>query len=200
MRRGEEPSGKCRIYLVTGNKHKLQEVSQILAPYGIIVEQARAPKLEIQAETLSVVAETAALHAYLALGRPLVVDDSGLFIEALNGFPGPYSSYVYSTIGYTGILRLMERVENRRACFRAAVAYAGPGLVKVFHGEVCGHIAYEPRGDQGFGFDPIFIPQGYDKTFAEMKSAEKNAVSHRGRAFRAFAEWYSEKCGAGGGI
>jgi len=177
-------------FLVTKNKNKVEEANGVLSAYGLFLEQANIEKLEIQSEDLKAIAWTAALYAYRTLKAPVVVDDSGLFIEALGGFPGPYSSYVYRKLGVHGILRLMEGVDDRRACFRTVLAVIIPPLDALFEGRVCGQITYEPRGDKGFGFDPIFVPGGRNKTFAEMSLEEKNSVSHRSQALRLFAEWY----------
>jgi XTP/dITP diphosphohydrolase len=128
---------------------------------------------------------------------PIIVEDAGLFIGALNGFPGPYAAYAYKTIGNRGLLRLMENVENRKAEFQSVVAYfdAEPKSPICFKGEVAGEIVKEERrGDckSGFGFDPIFKPASCNKTFAEMSLTEKNKYSHRAKAFRNFAEWYKK--------
>lgn len=189
-RRGGRVSGECRLYLVTGNKHKLEEAGAILEPYGIKLEQAPVTeKLEIQSESLVDIALYAARDAYRRIRLPLIVDDSGLFIEALRGFPGPYSSYVYKKIGYTGVLKLMEGVEDRRACFKTVAVLIHPPIEKVFIGETCGVISDTPRGMGGFGFDPIFIPDGHTMTYAEMSFEEKNKVSHRYKAFSKLGEW-----------
>ena len=178
-----------RVYMVTGNRHKVEEARRILERYGVELVQANARKLEIQSESIEEIALTAARHAYLQLRRPLIVEDAGLFIEALKGFPGPYSSYVYKKLGVKGVLKLMEGVRDRRACFKAAIAFVAPGVERVFTGEVCGWIAREARGSGGFGFDPIFVPEGEDRTFAEMSIEEKNKYSHRARAFKKLGEW-----------
>ena len=181
--------GEITLYLVTGNMHKLKEVSQILGAYGIRVEKLDAPKLEVQSSSIQEVARLAAALAYQLYHKPVVVDDSGLFIEALNGFPGPYSSYVYKTLGINGILKLMDGVDYRRAYFEAAVAYANGDEIRVFTGRVYGFISPEPRGTGGFGFDPIFIPDGYNETLAELGDNVKNKISHRSRAFTKLARW-----------
>ncbi len=191
MRRGGRVSGACRLLLVTGNRHKFEEASGILEPYGVKLEQAPLGKVEIQSGDLATIALYAARKAYLRLRRPLIVDDTGLFIKHLNGFPGVYSSYVYKTIGYWGILRLLDGVRDRRACFITVVAAIVPPFELVFRGETCGWITEEPAGSQGFGFDPVFIPDGHDKTYAEMTLAEKNMVSHRGKAFSLLGEYLS---------
>ncbi len=175
---------RLRLALVTGNKHKLEEAREVLSSYGIDLYMAGLEKIEIQADSLSKIAVVAARHAWEFLGKPLIVDDSGLFIEALNGFPGPYSRYVYDTLGVDGILKLLSDEKNRRACFKTAVTLILPPLEMVFEGETCGIITTRPRGSSGFGFDPIFVPEGCSRTYAEMSPSEKNRVSHRAKAMR----------------
>jgi len=179
------------INFVTGNIHKLKEVEGILRPYGIKVKMIKVKKIEIQADELIAIAEYAAINAAKEAGVPVVVEDAGLFIEALRGFPGPYSSYVFKTIGNDGIIKLMKGITDRRARFISVVAFAKPeGYVRTFVGVAEGLISVEPRGSMGFGFDPIFIPyEGDGRTFAEMSLDEKNRISHRGKAFRSLAKW-----------
>ncbi len=188
------------VYFATSNRHKLEELNAALRGCGARAEPVEAPKLELQGESLEEIAAAAASLAYSILHRPVAVEDAGLFVEALNGFPGPYSSYVFRTIGYWGLLKLMDGVEERSAFFKSVVAYAGPWGVKLFTGIVRGFIAYEPRGSKGFGFDPVFIPEGSDKTFAEMEVEEKNRFSHRAKAARALCEWLSRVRGGGQGL
>lgn len=172
------------LYLLTGNRHKVEEIREVAERYGIEILPIDGYKLEIQSDSLEEIAATSAYIAHVLLKKPVLVEDAGLFINALGGFPGPYSSYVYKTIGLHGILRLMEDVEDRRACFKSAAAIVDGLVSLVASGEVCGYITREPRGTGGFGFDPIFTPgdQASWKTFAEMDVAEKNRYSHRARA------------------
>ena len=180
------------ILIATTNKHKIEEINGVLQSCGYLVEPANVAKLEVQSDRLEDVAAYAAMQAYLALQRPVIVEDAGLFVEALGGFPGPYSSYVFKTIGITGLLRLLEGVENRRAYFKSVIALAHGGGVEIFTGIAYGVIAEEPRGDKGFGFDPVFIPEGSSKTFAEMEIQEKNNFSHRGKAARELCKWLQQ--------
>lgn len=184
------PKGSL-IRFATTNKGKLREISLILSDYNLTVEAVKAEKVEIQDDEISRIAEYAALNLAERLGYPVAVEDSGLHIPALNGFPGPYSSYIYRSIGLRGVLKLLEGVEDRRGFFESVVAYAEPkGMVKCFRGVVWGRISLDARGTGGFGFDPIFIPEeGDGRTFAEMTLEEKNRISHRGRALRSFGEW-----------
>ncbi len=178
-----------RIYLATSNKHKLAEARHVLSKYSIEVEQKQVKKLEVQADDVERIAEEAAKRLCEQGEDLTVVEDAGLYINALNGFPGPYSEYVYKTLGIPGILKLMDGVADRSAYFKSAVAVCAGSSVRVFVGIAEGNIAEEPRGSGGFGFDPIFIPLGLNKTFAEMTLEEKGEISHRGRAFKALAEW-----------
>lgn len=170
------------IYFITGNKYKLLEIKPIAEKYGFTVVQADFPKFEIQDSSLLNIAKHAALNAYRNLGKPVLVEDAGLFIDALKGFPGPYSSYVFKTIGITGILKLMENISNRKACFKSATVLIYEPFIISSIGKTCGIICQKPRGMQGFGFDPIFVPEGSNKTFAEMSIDEKNRYSHRAKA------------------
>ncbi|MEM0351350.1 MAG: XTP/dITP diphosphatase, partial [Archaeoglobaceae archaeon] len=141
---------------------------------------------EPQGSSLEEIAIKSAKNLAREINSPFFIEDSGLFIESLNGFPGPYSSYVFKTIGNDGILKLMEGVENRKAYFKAVIAYFDGSKILTFDGIVYGEIAREMRGKKGFGFDPIFLYG--DRTFAEM-GEEKNLVSHRRRALEKFFKY-----------
>ena len=182
-----------RILFATSNARKVEEVNVVLRRCGFeAVAHPGAPKVELQSESLEAVAAAAAAAAYAFLRRPVIVEDAGLFVDALNGFPGPYSSYVYRTIGVRGLLKLLEGVEDRGATFVSVIALAYRGGVVLFRGEVRGAIAREPRGSGGFGFDPIFVPEGSTRTCAEMSAEEKTELSHRGAAARRLCEWLRE--------
>jgi len=156
------------------------------------VEQKNLGYVEIQAETLEEVAAYGIREVAEKLAGRVMIEDAGLFIEGLKGFPGVYSAYVFDTIGNGGILRLMDGMKDRRAAFRSVVAYAEPGGEPVlFRGEVWGEIAALPRGSGGFGYDPIF--EVGNKTIAEMDLSEKNEISHRGASIRALKSWLSSR-------
>ncbi|MEM2465729.1 MAG: XTP/dITP diphosphatase [Candidatus Bathyarchaeia archaeon] len=182
------------VFFATSNINKFNEARRILSRYKVAVGMIKVKTLEIQSESLEEIAKTSAIHAFKQCCLPLIVEDAGLFVEALNGFPGPYSSYVYKTVGNEGLLKLMEKAANRRAKFQSVVAFFSEELESpiCFKGEVVGEITKEMRREShyGFGFDPIFKPANSLKTFAEMSIAEKNKYSHRAKAFRKFAKWY----------
>jgi len=180
--------GNRVIGFITGNRFKFLEAEIVAKEYGFTLTLLSYPKLEIQATDLRkiVLFSLAELIGRLD-NRPIVVEDSGLFIEALKGFPGPYSSYVYKSIGCKGILKLLKDVPPpRRATFRSCVAYHdGSGNILITEGICEGFISTDERGKGGFGFDPIFMPKGSGgRTFAEMSPNEKNRYSHRAKAFR----------------
>jgi XTP/dITP diphosphohydrolase len=181
------------LIFVTSNRHKFEEISEIAADRGIKIEMKDLPCEEIQADKIEEVASKSAVDACTLLGKPCFVEDAGLFVSSLRGFPGPYSSYVFRTIGNDGLLRLMARAKNRRAEFRSAISYCEPNSeATTLTGRAVGKIALKSRGSHGFGFDPIFIPGNSDgKTFGEMTIAEKGAISHRARAGKKFLKWYT---------
>ncbi|HIH45333.1 MAG TPA: XTP/dITP diphosphatase [Candidatus Methanoperedenaceae archaeon] len=181
-----------KVIFVTSNAHKVKEAEHILGEEGIEVEQVNCGYPELQAEHIEEIARYGAEYAAKYLGSPVMVDDSGLFIDSLGGFPGPYSAYVYKRLGNSGILKLLRKQEERSAVFQCAIGYCEPFKeVRVFSGDVRGHIAKKARGKGGFGYDPIFEVNG--KTFGEMDGAKKNEISHRARAMAKFAEWVGER-------
>jgi XTP/dITP diphosphohydrolase len=179
-----------RIFFVTSNEGKFKEVSSIASKYGIQIEWKKMKYLEPQGNKLEEIAKKSAEILSEQIQEKFFIEDSGLFIEALGGFPGPYSSYVFKTIGNEGILKLMEGVNNRKAYFKAVIAYFDGESVHIFTGMVEGEIAREMRGEGGCGYDPIFLYK--DRTFAEM-GEEKNKVSHRMRALENFFYWLSRR-------
>jgi len=185
------PIGRL-IFFVTNNIHKFNEARRVLSHYNIAVAMLRVKPPEMQNDDIKEIAKSSAIEASKTTGLPIIVEDAGLFIDALKGFPGPYSNYVYRTIGKEGILRLLRGCENRKARFKSVVVFCSPDLkVECFRGVVEGKISETIRGESGFGFDPIFEPDefpGY--TFGELSIEEKNKVSHRSRALHRFAEWY----------
>ncbi|BDC19181.1 non-canonical purine NTP pyrophosphatase [Acidianus sp. HS-5] len=181
---------KEEVKVVTGNRRKFEEMNQIALEYGIKLSMINLPKFEIQADRLEDVVRHAASVFYSMLYEPIILEDSGLFIEILNGFPGPYTKFVKKTLDIKGVLKLMKNEKNRNAYFKTALAYVNENEIRIFTGEVHGRISEEAMGNSGFGFDPIFIPEGSDKTFAEMEIEEKNKYSHRSRAFKKFLEYY----------
>lgn len=177
------------IQFVTSNEGKFREVAESLAARGFELQWKRQPYPELQVSTLEEVVDAGLQWLKERLGpeTPFMLDDSGLFIPALRDFPGVYSAYALRTLGNEGILRLMEGRMDREARFECVIGFHSPvsGFHK-FKGVSNGAIGLAPKGKEGFGFDPIFIPEGEKRTFAEIGIKEKNSFSHRGRAMQEF--------------
>jgi XTP/dITP diphosphohydrolase len=182
------------LRFVTTNPGKVREAREYLPRE---VEQFEYDYAEIQSDDLAEIAARGAREAAEAADAPVFVEDSGLFVEALDGFPGPYSSYVYDTLGIERVASLARAEDDQRARFRSVVGYCDGTDVETFEGAVVGRIV-EPRGTGGFGYDPIFEHDG--RTFAEMSTGEKNAVSHRGRALATFADWLADEPAGSEGV
>ncbi|MFO7791655.1 MAG: XTP/dITP diphosphatase [Candidatus Saliniplasma sp.] len=176
------------LNVITSNKGKYNEYKDKLSRF-YEVEMLNIDYPEIQADYLEEVVEYALedLKEY----SPLIIDDSGLFVERLNGFPGVYSSYVMRTLGCDGILSLLENSNFRKARFECVIGFIGEET-ELFTGESRGYITKKKKGTKGFGYDPIFRPEGRDQTFAEMRTKEKNNISHRGNAIDKLLTYLSE--------
>ncbi len=174
------------LRFVTGNDGKVREATALLeAP----IEQVDYDYAEPQAARLEPIAIAGAVeaHEHVPGDDPVIVEDAGLFIDALAGFPGPYAAFVEDTLGIERVAELVADTTDRSAHFESVVAYADGKSVRTFTGRVDGDIV-RPRGTGGFGYDPIFEVDG--RTFAERSTAEKNRLSHRARALEAFVDWY----------
>lgn len=185
------------VFLATNNVHKYQESKIVLSKFHVSLGMLRVKSSEIQSDRLSDVAEASVKEAFDRCNLPVMVEDAGLFIDALKGFPGPYAAYTYKTLGNAGILKLMEDVTNRKAKFQSAIAYYDGYLHSpaCFVGTIEGLIAKKEHrgfGTSSFGFDPIFLPNGTEKAFAEMTIEEKNSFSHRAKAVSKFAQWFKK--------
>lgn len=168
-----------KIYLITCNKGKVREFKQILGS-KVEVEQLAIDYPELRSDDPEEIARLAAKQLADKLGKEVVVEDSGLFIKALNGFPGTNSAYIHKRIGLDGILKLMEGIEKRECMYMSAVGYCKPGKKAVsFLGVEKGKISEKIRGENGFGHDPIFIPDGLSKTYGEMDDCEEKKKFRR---------------------
>ncbi len=184
------------VTFVSTNRGKFREVADLLAPYGVNVRWSRRALPELQADRLETVARAKLAAVPASLPRVLV-EDSGLFLDGLGGFPGVYSAPIHALWGFGPILELLAR-RPRGAAFRTVAALRWGRTTRLFHGEVRGRIARRPRGHHGFGFDPIFIPEGESRTFAQMTAEEKDAISHRGQALRRAGAWMRGRTGSAG--
>jgi non-canonical purine NTP pyrophosphatase (RdgB/HAM1 family) len=165
---------------VTGNSNKAKEAGDIL---GTSLEQVEVAGLfEIQTKDLDELVRHKVQQAYDALKSPVMVEDSGLIFHAWKGLPGALVKWFETTVGCEGMLKMLQSFGDRRAKAICCLAIHDGKNIQVVRGEVEGIIANEIRGSNGFGWDVLFIPEGYEKTYAEMSSEEKNTISHRKRA------------------
>lgn len=180
------------ILFATSNPHKVSEANEIGRKFNINFKQIELPYPEIRDESVEKVAAEGAKFVFDKIKEPVIVEDSGIFIDSLNNFPGSYSAFVQEKIGNEGILKLLTGEENRSAKFISAVGFCDSGgITRTFTGEVCGRISNEIRGTGGFGYDPVFIPEGSELTFAENPEL-KNKISHRKVAVEKFCKFISK--------
>ena len=181
-----------RLVVASHNAGKVREIRELLAPFKVDVISASELNLPEPDETEATFignAKLKALAAAKASGFPAMSDDSGLAVAALDGAPGIYSARWAGpskdfTVAMARVEKEMAAQADRSAKFVCALALCWPdGHCEAFEGEVHGTLAFPPRGEKGFGYDPIFVPSGYDTTFAEIEPAAKHAMSHRARAF-----------------
>lgn len=186
-----------KFFLASGNAHKVTEFKAILSKFGIEICTPKDLNIDFDVEeTGTTFPENAKIKAKAGFelsGLPTIADDSGLSIDALNGEPGVYSAR-YAGIGATDkqkIERVLSKLgnnKNRKAKFVCAISFYSADFNFTVQGECHGNIANKVKGENGFGYDPIFIPDGFDKSFAQITADEKNSISHRGRALIKFTE------------
>ena len=186
------------VYFASSNENKFFEVQSLCEMENRernenvrILFSSPAIK-EIQSDSMTEVAEDKAKKAFGSIKSPVIVEDDGLFIDELNGFPGVYSSFAFKTIGNKGILNLLANNEKRRAHFLSVFSFFDGNTIETFCGETAGHITMEIF-PSGWGFDPIFLPENEDLTYGEISIQRKNEISHRSKAFRRFLKWHKLK-------
>jgi XTP/dITP diphosphohydrolase len=187
-----------KLVFATNNRHKFGEIQVILNNRVELVSLSGigcTDEIPEDHETLDENAAQKAFYVYHKFGVDCFADDTGLEIEALHGEPGVYSArYAGEKCSFVDNMNLvllnMKGIENRKARFRTVIALVENGQLLLFEGVINGHISTDKRGMNGFGYDPIFIPEGSEKTFAEMSATEKNADSHRSRAIEAFGRHF----------
>lgn len=190
-----------KIIFATNNQHKLQEVKEVLGKTIEIISLAELNCNEDIPETANTLEGNALIKAeyiFNKFGLDCFADDTGLEVEALDGAPGVYSARYAgednnAIANMEKLLQNMNQHSNRNARFRTVIAYIEQGKIHYFEGKIEGSIATEPKGKAGFGYDPVFIPTGYDLSFAELGTEEKNKISHRALAVNQFAQFLKEK-------
>ena len=193
----------ANVVIATSNAHKVEEYKALMGDDSIelqsLLDYPGFPEVEENGATFTENASIKAVAASKYCDAPAFADDSGLEVFALNGEPGIYSARYAPTDKerIAKLLKNLEGKEDRRARFVCVIAIAFNGeVIETFEGEIRGTIGFEPKGDNGFGYDPVFIPEGETRTFAELSSAEKNSISHRANAFRKAAEFVEEQLAA----
>lgn len=174
-----------KLTVATGNDHKVEELETALAGTEVTLNRQEPSIHEIDAHDVETVAIQKAKDAAKDIGAdgPVMVDDTGLYVRSLDEFPGSHASYFIERCGIEGLLTLMEGFDDRSAHFKTTIALYRPdeGTVETYSGTCHGEISTEQRGSGGFGYDPVFLPVGHNKTFAEDRSY-KERVSHRNKA------------------
>lgn len=192
-----EEKGKIRLVFATGNRHKIQEIQHVIGSQihleGLAELGFRGDIPEEQ-ETLEGNAIQKAMFIYDRFGTDCFADDTGLEIDALGGAPGVYSArYAGAHCSFEDnmnkVLAALRGKDQRQARFRTVIALVEKGTVTTFEGAIRGTITREKRGSGGFGYDPVFLPDGYERTFAEMNLTEKNRISHRALAVQKLADY-----------
>ena len=179
-----------KISFVTTNKHKFDEVERIVSPYNIALEHLDMEYDENHDADMQTIVFDASKRLSSELGKPIVLEDTGIFFEAYNGFPGPFPKFVFGSLGFKGIFKLLEG-EIRDAYFLTVVGYCEPqGKPKIFEGKMHGKITEEifDQDKHLMPYDHIFVPQGKTMPISRMLMDEKNGFSQRGEAFRKFAK------------
>jgi XTP/dITP diphosphohydrolase len=176
-----------RIRFISRNEHKLAEAAKILTPLGIDVVPINLPIEELQTDDIPRLVRDKTLRAFAKLGRPLFVEQTGLFLDRIGGLPGGLTQLFWDALGPDRMCQLFGQGENVGVLARTWIGYCDGRRVHQFEGEIRGRIASEPRGDQSFQWDCVFIPDGHDQTFAELGNC-KNEISMRRKALDKFAD------------
>ncbi len=184
------------LHFASGNENKYLEIESLFEKEKETKNEKNVRLIfskilikEIQSDSIIEVAEDKVRKAFKVIKKPLIVEDDGLFIEYLNGFPGIYSSFVFNTIGNKGILDLLRDNKNRRANFLSIFSFFDGTTIETFSGKTSGYITTK-ISPSGWGFDPIFQPINEYQTYGQINMIKKNEISHRSKAFRKFLKWY----------
>jgi len=180
------------VYLLTSNLGKVEEIKLHLKKFGIDVLAKDMEIPEIKSESQEDIAIEKVKFAVKKIKKPVITEDTGIYFEAYKNFPGTNSRWLYESIGYEGILKLLEG-KSRKAYFKTTIGFCEPDKEpKVFVGICKGEIVNKPSGNPHprLPYDAIFVPEGETRTFAEMTKEEKNRYSHRAKSAEKFAEWF----------
>jgi XTP/dITP diphosphohydrolase len=182
------------LFFVSNNIHKYSEIKSILKDRitDIDLKFHKQTIIEIQEEKIKKIAIEKSISAYNILNKPILIEDDGLFIKSLNGFPGQYSSYVFKSLGNAGIIKLLKGNKDRSALFKSVFVYNNGVVTKIFAGQINGTIATTITPG-GWGYDPIFIPHKMNISFGKLKeNNQKNELSHRRIALDKLVKWLNQ--------
>lgn len=179
-----------KLYLITGNKNKAKDIQEML---GFPIEVKDLHLIEVQSMDLEVIIRHKAEEAFKKIKKPLIVEDVGLFLDAWNGFPGPFIRYVEDIVGYETLLKMMESEKNRKATVRIAVGYHDGKKVQIFWGDLKGNISRSIYKGKGWGFGPILKVGTSDKTYSELPVHIQHQISHRGKAIRKLKKYLQKQ-------
>jgi XTP/dITP diphosphohydrolase len=174
------------ISFVTSNPHKYSEVESLFKKNNISVTWQRMKYEEIQGDDNETICRDSCMKLIKKIASPFFIDDTGFYIKSLKGFPGPFASYVQETLGNSIVLKIAAGSE---AYFKTVIGFSNGKDIYTFSGTLNGRISNGESGSNKFGYDPIFIPEGYDRTLAELSIDEKNIISHRGKALNKFIDF-----------
>lgn len=184
-----------KLTFVTTNKHKVVEAQKVMDKYSVELEQLAVDYEENHDASIEIIARDAAKLLAEKLHKPVIVEDTGIFFEAYSNFPGALPKFVFNSLGYKGIFKLLNG-ENKNAYFKSVIGYCEPGKDPVIfegfmHGKIIDKIINKDK--DCLPYERIFVPKAYNKTTSEMTTEEKNAISHRGNAFRKLGEFLVRK-------
>ena len=190
MNSGGSEANNMDLYFITGNAGKAKYLSDY---FDFRVEHKKLDLPEIQSLDLAEIVADKARRAYEIIGRPVLVEDVSLIFKALDKLPGPLIKWFYETLGNKGLCDLLNRYEDKRAMAEVNFALCVKWEVKIFSGSCEGRISDKPKGKSGFGWDPVFIPNGFAKTWAEMSADEKHRTSMRRIALEKLKDFLDPK-------
>lgn len=185
-------SERMEIRFVTKNPHKAREVETILGDIGVSIVDVHLKIHEIQTEDIQDIVRDKVLKAFNAIGRPVFIEHTGLYIKSLQGFPGGLTQVFWDKLKADNFANLLGRLDETELTAKTVITFCDSKKIHIFEGEVEGNIAPEPRGNRDFQWDCVFIPKGYDKTFAELGD-KKNEISMRKIAFDRFREFLQQE-------
>ena len=183
------------LLFVTTNSHKFESVSEVLKEFDIELKHAEADLIEFPSDSLKDIAVSKAKQAFHAFRQPLIVDDTGFYLEAYNNFPGTDAKKMFHALGLDGILKLISG-KSRKAYFKTVICFIdGPNSFKCFESTINGKITKTPstKGPIGLPYNKIFVPDGQKKVFAEIPAKERNAINHRGESARKLGKWLQDR-------